>query len=106
MTLIKSPNRSGETSWFCSISSSSSLFSFFFLPKFCPHKFSVTTGRIGLKFGDIVNMIRKLCKRITKGSHFKIADSKAPSRACQNLPKFCPDEFSVTTRLTVLKFEV
>ena len=74
MTLIKSPNRSEEVSWFCSVSFS---FLFLFQSKFCPHKFSVTTERIGLKFGDMIIMIMKLCKRVTKGSNLKTADSKA-----------------------------
>ena len=82
MTLIKSPNRSWEIYWFCSVSSSSFLFFcffiFFFLSKFCPHKFSVTIGRIGLKFGDMIDMIMKLCQKVTKGLYFKVVDSKAP----------------------------
>ena len=82
MTLIKSPNRSLEIYWFCSVSSSSFLFFcffiFFFLSKFCPHKFSVTIGRIGLKFGDMIDMIMKLCQKVTKGLNFKVMDSKAP----------------------------
>ena len=46
-------------------------------------------------------MDMKLCKRVSK---FKMVDSKAPPEACQNPPKFCLDEFSVTTGKIVLKF--
>ena len=52
----------GGTYWFCSVSSSSFLFFyfffFFFLSKFCPHNFSVTTGRIGPKFGDMTESVQ------------------------------------------------
>ena len=90
MTLIKSPNRSWEAYWFCSVSSSSFLFLyfFFFLFKSCPHKFSVTIGRIDLKFGDMKDIIRMLCKRVIKRSNFKMADSKAPLRYAKICPFF------------------
>ena len=94
--LIKFPKRSGETC-FCSVSSSCSsssshyyyffFFFFFFLSaqilpdskgtprtcrnpsKFCPDEFSLTTGQIVLKFGDMIYMFyidTKFCKRISK----------------------------------------
>ena len=40
--------------------------------KFCLDYFSLTTKRIVLKFGDIVDMDVNLCKRVSK---FKILDS-------------------------------
>ena len=67
---------------------------FFFPPKFCSDKFSVTTGRIVLKFGDMVNMDVKLCKRLSK---FKMSGSK-------DGPPACPDYFSLTTEGIVLNF--
>ena len=70
---------------------------FLFTPKFCLNEFSVTTGQIYLKFGDMVGMDVKLCKRVSK-------DSKAGLRACPKLYKFCPDYFSQTTQEIVLKF--
>ena len=52
--LIKSLKRSEETYWIYSVFYSSSFF--FFLPKFCLDEFSVTAGRIVLKYGDKVDM--------------------------------------------------
>ena len=46
---------------------------FFFPPKFCLDEFSVTTKRIVLKFGDMIDIDMKLCKRVSK---FKMADPK------------------------------
>ena len=95
--LIKSPKRSMETCCFYSISScyyySFFFFSFFhfyfFLSKFCLDEFSVTTGRIVQKFGDMVDMDVKLCRR-----------------ACSKSPKFCLDYFSLTTEGVVLIFMI
>ena len=88
----ESPNRCEENYWFCSVSSSSFRFFYFFLiffmPKFCPHKFSVTTGRIDLKFEDMIDIIMKLCKRVTKGSNFKMVDSKATLGYAKICPNF------------------
>ena len=74
---------------------------FFFLPKLCPDEFSVTTGRIVLKFGDMLDMDVKLCNRVSK---FKMSDSKAGPQAFPKLPKFCRDYFLLTTGRIVLKF--
>ena len=57
----------------------------------------MTTGRIVLKFGDIVDMDVKLYKRVSK-------DSKAGLRLCPKLHKFCPDYFSLTTKEIVSEF--
>ena len=48
---------------------------------------SVITGRIVLKFWDMVDIVVQLCK-------LKMLDSKAGPRACRKQPKFCPDYFS------------
>ena len=53
---------------------------FFFPPKFCKDKFSVTTGQIVLKFWDMVHMDVKLCKV----SKFKMFDFKAVPQTCPN----------------------
>ena len=42
--------------------------------KFCPDEFSVTSGRILLKFGEKVDMNVNLCNSVSKS---KILDSKA-----------------------------
>ena len=57
-------------------------------------EFSVTTKWIIPKFGDMVYMDVKLCKRVPK---FKMSDSKAGPRACPEPQKFCSDYFSITT---------
>ena len=76
---------------FCSVSSSSS---FSFRPKFYPEEFSVTTGRIVLKFRDMVDMDVKLSTRVSK---FKMSNSKTGQRACPKTLKFCQDYISLTT---------
>ena len=35
--------------------------------KFCLDGFSVTTGQIVLKYGDMIDMDMKFCKRVSKG---------------------------------------
>ena len=57
------------------------------------------TGRIVLKFGDMVDMDVKLCNKVLK---FKMSDSKAAPWPKQS--KFCPAKISETTRQIVLKF--
>ena len=52
---------------------------FFFPLKFCRDEFLVTTRLIVLKFGDMIDMDMKFCKKISK---FKMTDSKAGSWAC------------------------
>ena len=49
-------------------------------------EFSVITKCIISKFGDMVYMDVKLCKRVPK---FKMSDSKAGPRACPEPQKFC-----------------
>ena len=60
----------------------------FFPPKFCLDEFLVTTGQIVLKFGYIVDLDVKLCKRVSK---FKMLDSKAGPRVPPKPQKFWPD---------------
>ena len=62
---------------------------------------SVTTGRIVLKFGDMVDMDVKLCNRVLK---FKMSDSKAGPGACLKTAKLFPDYFSLSTEGIVLNF--
>ena len=59
--------------------------------------FSLPIGHIVLKFGDMIDMDMKFCKRVSK---FK----RQTLRACPNLPQFYTDKFSVTTGWSVLKF--
>ena len=94
--IIKSPKRSGET--YC-------VAPFLLLLLFAQIlsrrlDFSVTTGRIVLQFGDMVDMIVKLCERVSK---FKMMDSKADTWACPKPQKFCLDYISLTTEGIVLK---
>ena len=56
---------------------------FFFLSKFCSAEFSLTTGWVVLKFGDMVDMDVKLCNRVSK---FKMIDSKAGPGAYPKRP--------------------
>ena len=76
-TLVKMPH--------CWKSRHGSLFFFlhFHPPSFCPDEFSVTTGRIVLKFGDIVDMNVKLCNRVSKCWTLRLAHGRA-----QNHPNF------------------
>ena len=53
-----------------------------------------------LKFGDMIDIKVKLCKRVSK---FKMLGSKAGPLACPKSPKLCPDYFSLTTEVIVLK---
>ena len=97
---IKSPQRSGDTYCFCCVSYYFFPFHFFlFAPKFCTDDFSVTTGRISLKFGNMVDMDVKLCNWVSK---FKMSDSKADPRTCAKPLKFCLNGFSLTTEEIVL----
>ena len=74
-----------ETYCFCAVSLFFFLACFFFFPlKFCPDEFSVTTGLIVLKFGDMIEMYMMFCKKVSK---FKMSDSKTGTWACQKLPK-------------------
>ena len=54
-----------------------------------------------LKFGDMIDMKVKLCKRVSK---LKMLGSKASPLACPKPPKLCPDYFSLTTEVIVLNF--
>ena len=101
--IFKSPKRSGETLFLLRFFVLFFFFFhlFFFPPKFCPQEFSVTTGRIVLKFWDMVDMDVKLCKRVSKS---KMSDSKAGPRACPKPPKFCQDYFLLTTEVIVVFF--
>ena len=70
--VINSPKGSAETMFLLCFFL---LFFFFYLvffpPQFCPNEFSVTTGRIVVKFGDMVDMDVKMCKSFSK---FKMSD--------------------------------
>ena len=72
---------------------------FFFRPKFCPDEFSVTTGLIVLKFGDMLDMDVKLCNRVSK---FQMSDSNAGTWACPKPLKCCPNYISTTPEGIVL----
>ena len=94
--LIKSLKRSRETFCFCSILFSSSFFFFFFVfffffffftffffpPNFCPYEFSVTTGRILLKFINMVDTDVKLCNRVSNSKCWtqRLAHGRAQNR--------------------------
>ena len=49
----------------------------------------------------MVDMNVKFCNRVLT---FKMSDTKAGPRACQNPPTYCPDYFSLTTEGFVLIF--
>ena len=70
------------------------------------HKFSVTTGMIGLKYLGFDRYEYEVVQESFKGFKLQNGGLKGSSGACQNLPKLCPDKFSKTIGLIVLKFKV
>ena len=61
------------------------------------------SGRIVMKFGDLIDMDVNLCKRV---SNFIMTDSKAGPQAWSKPPKFCSDYFLLTTEVIVLNFSI
>ena len=92
--ILKSPKPSGKTLFLLHF-----LF-FFFLAKFSLDEFSVITGGIVMKFGDMVDMDVKLCNMV---SNSKCRPLSIPV-ACTKPPNFCQDYFSLITEGVVLKF--
>ena len=75
-------------------------FLFFFPQKHCPDGFSLTTGRIVLKYGTMVDKDVELCDKVLK---VKMLDSKAGPWAFPKPPKFCQDYFFLSSERSVLK---